>query len=542
MNNRFDSIIKQRNRERLEKTREYYSRPEHQNELSPANWKAFSEALADTEHDLIVYAPQYHILLPEYKKAIQEPIFQGIDLDDLFYFFDPDYVLDNMDHLPMLNSTQKSYDPAELVKPFLLPLFFRYKVLTAAGMTTATDFQTELLDQQIEEELTRKQYNGKSLAELINEVSLSDSDIEDTALYKAISKAFTTLTEVNFPKLPAIGSPKRYYAPNTYLSNAMMGYTEKGEFVGIGGRNFQTLKNTKTYFCVDWSGPTIETYGKPWLEFDRSINNAVCSLFLWACEMNLPPIFTADVIYRAANGKDSTYTVTDSNRAETIKSLEKQNNFIHITIDATDEMKARRATYKGKAIEEFKIEDSALHYRIVYIKAGGHKVKAYDFTGNEPIMLTYAMLNKELITIHPDLLDVKSVSDAGKIEYSLSLDRDRMAIRDYLMRRWKTIVKAHDSAVEEYGKYQKRCQLNKKPVEYDLEHFCNNKKLKPVILFDTMFESLQITNKNKKTDARNYALDVFKYWKAKEEEKGRTLNYEPRKKGKSYDAIEIKFD
>ena len=42
MNNRFDSIIKQRNRERLEKTREYYSRPEHQNELSPANWKAFS--------------------------------------------------------------------------------------------------------------------------------------------------------------------------------------------------------------------------------------------------------------------------------------------------------------------------------------------------------------------------------------------------------------------------------------------------------------------------------------------------------------------
>lgn len=541
MNNRFDSIIKQRNRERLEKTREYYSRPEHQNELSPANWKAFSEALADTEHDLIVYAPQYHILLPEYKKAIQEPIYQGIDLDDLFYFFDPDYVLDNMDHLPMLNSTQKNYDPSELVKPFLLPLFFRYKVLTAAGMTTATDFQTELLDQQIEEELTRKQYNGKSFAELVEEASFSDSNIEDTALYKAISNAFAALTEINFPKLPAIGSPKRYYAPNTYLSNAMMGYGEKGEFIGIGGRNFPTLKNTKSYFCADWLGPEIKTYGKPWPEFDRSINNAVCSLFLWASEMNLPPIFTADMIYRAANGKDSTYTVSDKMAMDTAESLQKQRDFIDITIDATEEIKARKVTFDGKPVDSFSRTERALQYGIIEIMAGGSFVKAYDFSGNEPILLKYARLNGELLTLNPELLDVKTISKTGEIEEfnSVPMNRQRMAIRDYLLRRWRTITRAHDSAVKEYDKYKKRCQLNKRPVVYDLDHFTMNKKLVPVIRFDTMFYDLQINDKNSQTNARKFSAELFEYWKVRSNGK---INYKLRKKGKSYDAIEILFD
>lgn len=194
MNNRFDSIIKQRNRERLEKTREYYSRPEHQNELSPANWKAFSEALADTEHDLIVYAPQYHILLPEYKKAIQEPIYQGIDLDDLFYFFDPDYVLDNMDHLPMLNSTQKNYDPSELVKPFLIPLYAKYKAMTAAGMDTATNFQTELLDQQIELEFQKEKNADYTLDMLICNAAVNhQDDIQGSLLYKIIVDALAAL-------------------------------------------------------------------------------------------------------------------------------------------------------------------------------------------------------------------------------------------------------------------------------------------------------------------------------------------------------------
>ena len=192
-NKRFDEIIRQRNRDRLEKTREYYSLPEHQKELSPSYWQALSEALADQEHDLIVYAPQYYIFLPECKNEIQHPIFEGQDLDDLFYFFDPDYVLDCMEEVPEAIRGIDHHDPEELVRPFLTKLFAKYKAMTAAGMTTATDFQTELLDRQIEAELQREKYNGQTLDYLVTIARYDQEDIRETLLYKVIEAALLTI-------------------------------------------------------------------------------------------------------------------------------------------------------------------------------------------------------------------------------------------------------------------------------------------------------------------------------------------------------------
>lgn len=197
MNNRFDSIIKQRNRERLEKTREYYSRPEHQKELSQEYWKVLSEALADTEHDLIVYAPQYFIILPACKDAITHQIYNGQDLDDLFYFFDPDYVLDMMEPVPPPGGTLpdlSDYKPFEATSSFLIPLYAKYKAMTAAGMDTATNFQTELLDQQIELEFQKEKNADYTLDMLICNAAVNhQDDIQGSLLYKIIVDALAAL-------------------------------------------------------------------------------------------------------------------------------------------------------------------------------------------------------------------------------------------------------------------------------------------------------------------------------------------------------------
>ena len=191
---RFDKIIKQRNHEMLLKTIEYYRSSEHQKELSIEHWKALKETLEmsvkDPEHELIVYAPQYFILLPEYVKAIQKPIFQGLEVDDLFYFFDVDYVLDTMDDIP---TPQPQQAPDEIVKYALMPLYAKYMAMTAAGMTTATDFDTPALDQQIKKELQRDKYNGLFLTDLINLANNEPADIKETLLYKAVEAALLAI-------------------------------------------------------------------------------------------------------------------------------------------------------------------------------------------------------------------------------------------------------------------------------------------------------------------------------------------------------------
>lgn len=199
MNNRFDEIIRQRNREQLEKTREYYSKPENQNKLRPEYWQTFSEALADTEHDLIVYAPSYYVLLPEYTKAIESPIFHGMDIDDLFYFFDPDYILDNIDQLPQLHEDKLDYDPAELVKPFLIPLYAKYILFTGKGMKSAVDYNMYSFDYKLREEINRpKKYQGSTLFDLAEEVDLIDGDIKKTRIYKAIDAVYHLLNPTSY--------------------------------------------------------------------------------------------------------------------------------------------------------------------------------------------------------------------------------------------------------------------------------------------------------------------------------------------------------
>lgn len=197
-NKRFDEIINQRNRERLEKSREFYSNPENYKDANPEFVKTVKAAL---EHDeFIVYAPHYFVLLSSLEKAIQNPVYGGQDLDDLFYFFDPDYVLEKMERVtpPGGNTPDLSdYDPEEAAWPFLVPLYAKYKAMTAAGIATATDFNMELLDQQLKEEILREDYNGHNLDVLINIAWFESQDrqisITDSLLYKATEAALHSL-------------------------------------------------------------------------------------------------------------------------------------------------------------------------------------------------------------------------------------------------------------------------------------------------------------------------------------------------------------
>ena len=221
-NKRFDEIIRQRNRERLEKSREYYSNPENYKDASPTFIESVKKAL---EHDeLVVYAPQYFIVLPALEKAIQNPIYNGQDLDDLLYFFDPDYVLKKMEHVqpPGGNTPDLSdYDLEFATRPFLFTLYAKYKALAATGMDTATNFNMELLDHQIEEEILKNLDGWKDLDALANYAYAwcknedRQEDITDSLFYKTIEAALHTLqsisqatTQIEGEDLPSIAYKK----------------------------------------------------------------------------------------------------------------------------------------------------------------------------------------------------------------------------------------------------------------------------------------------------------------------------------------------
>ena len=131
---------------------------------------------------------------------------------------------------------------------------------------------------------------------------------------------------------------------------------------------------------------------------------------------------------------------------------------------------------------------------------------------------------------------IHAVDSSGKITGEiLSNSSDRTKIKNYLQRRIGIIC--HDNKEAQSRKRAADAAAKKKGIENEKD-ISDYWKVHHDILFDSLFDSCEITDAKKKQRSREYTFACLDYWKAKK----MFHHYEKRKKGKSIDAIFICFE
>lgn len=264
-----------------------------------------------------------------------------------------------------------------------------------------------------------------------------------------------------------------------------------------GKKNEITSYVLATYDEVD--GATSLT------EFDRQVHDAVSSLWEYGHESR---IITPDMVARAMNHRTETEKVSPQFKGAVTKSIEKMRR-IHITLDASEEIKKRKCTLDGERVDTFKVDDYLLSLKGIEVGAGGKTVKGY-LIQTEPLLLTYAKRTKQLSTIPAYLLDIKKVDKkTGKLTtVSATINENRVAVKGYILRRIEIMRNDRE---------------NKKPKQSN------------IILFSTLFEETGIPQDSNAANTKEFAFTVLDNLKAVTRIKG----YTKRKNRKSIDAVII---
>lgn len=402
----------------------------------------------------------------------------------------------------------------------------------------------EQLEPYIIEELKNPEYGGRTLEDLSGAIGVDENGnpTEEGLLWdQAIAAARLAKTIADsLPQLQSTGTPKYYSSPNTTLANALLGNTEKGELIGAGAVDLPVLSVGKDKEVTIYVDATIENTegikltGNPYTEYDRAVHDTVVSIYEDRLKTGDPAVFTSDMVYRTMTHKTNAEYVSPQQRAAVTKSINKMATNIRVHADYTAEMKRRGIKANGKPVDSFVIKDFLLPAKEVNISAGGKQVTAY-LLRDEPILLTHAKHNGQLITVNGKLLDIQEIDANGNLTgVSLTNNDSRISIKSYLLRRVEVMRNDEKRAADALRKYEAR---RKKDPTMPLKKIHDFRNQSRVILFSSLFESTGITNKNTQTNSRAYIEQVLRYWQAIRSIKG----YKKRKKGKSFDAIIIEF-
>ena len=244
-------------------------------------------------------------------------------------------------------------------------------------------------------------------------------------------------------------SPTAHTMPNNALMNDLTG--AKGRKPINAGAYDMPVANAKrgrrgeitAYTMIEFDpGETGITITDAKLsEYERQVSDAVVSLWIEAVKEKLPAIFTPDMIYRAMPGGGD--KASPQQRGAITKAIEKFRR-LHITVDATDEMRKRGiigndATYK---IDNFYLTATHAEYKV---KNGGQTVNAYRID-TEPIILTYCKLTKQLLTVPAKCIELKKVKQGKASLEPIKMNADRQAMAGYIIRRIKVMQRDEEAA------------------------------------------------------------------------------------------------
>ena len=382
----------------------------------------------------------------------------------------------------------------------------------------------------LEAELKKPQYKGVALDDPIEPDK--NGGIIPGSLLDAIRNArLAQMAAENLPKLEGGGTPKYYTSPNTALANAIEAIDGKGEVIGAGAIDIPVLNVGKSNEVTIYVNAALENIegvtvaGKPYTEYDRAVHDAVVSIYEDRTKKGAPPIMTPDMIYRTMTHKTNKEYVSEQQKETIEKSVEKMRKNISVYADATAEIQRRKINVNGKQIDRFVIDGFLLPAEKIDVESGGGNITAYLIKG-EPILLKYAKLTNQLITVKGNLLDIREVDAEGNItDTPIANNENRIAIKSYLLRRIEIMRSDGAKAVAALRRYNKQ---RSKDETLPIRKASDFRKQSRIILFESIFTAAGIANVNTKTNSREYVYRILDYWQASGSIKG----YKRRKKDK----------
>ena len=251
-----------------------------------------------------------------------------------------------------------------------------------------------------------------SFSELLDAINIKSSSIEGKEEIELLNSII----------------PQNYIIPNNRLINKMVkGEAPYNKEFELRINKEAAKKEILTKVSLNYDDENIQIYDKDkrFTPYDRTVHNAVCSLFE-AGNTN----FTPEQVYRAMNGLDDQQYVSPQSVGAITRSLDKQRQ-IYAKVDYTNEAKAYR-----KDVRSCIVEDHILSAKKITLEAGGHKVTGYKLN-NKPILYEYAQLTGQVLTVPSKLLNTKDV---------IKSTEDVIIIREYLIRRIEVMKKNKDQS------------------------------------------------------------------------------------------------
>lgn len=320
------------------------------------------------------------------------------------------------------------------------------------------------------------------------------------------------------PMLQAI-LPDRHTMPNNALMNSLQegvkhsDGSEPAPIINAGAFDLTVSKGKgrrkeiTAYTMIQYDAPESGVPAMPFklTEYERQVSDALLSIHIKAKADNLPTLFTTDMLYRAMPGGGT--KASPQQKGAITKAINKLRTLL-VYVDATEEMR-RRGIIDDSLTMVF--NENYFYIKAVQVSNGKQVIDAF-LLFEEPVILKYAQLTKQILTVPAKYIDIKKVKKGVISNEVITMNADRQAITGYLLRQiaW---------------------------IKYDR----NNKVSTPrsdTIRFDTVFKDVGINTTSRTTlnRQRDFIFSVLDYEKAA----GYISDYEKLTKGKSIYGVKIK--
>ena len=266
-------------------------------------------------------------------------------------------------------------------------------------------------------------------------------------------------------------------------------------------------------------------------EHERQVSDAVISLWEASRKENLPPIFTVSQIFRAMPGGSD--QPSPQQKGAITKTLEKFSR-LHIYMDAPEEMRRRGVIDDNR---NWTVDENYLQWRrhTVTTRNGKKIAQGYEILG-QPIMLTYSMMTRQLLTVPAEIITIEKVKGGKPSGELIAMTADRQAMTGYIVRRIAIMKNDQERAKDAKRKYDAKRRNDTTLEDKPLSAFVAQEH---TIRFETIFDETGVatTNRDRTMDNRNFCFSVLDYLKAK----GYIKGYEKQTKGRSITGVKILF-
>lgn len=243
-------------------------------------------------------------------------------------------------------------------------------------------------------------------------------------------------------KLPPLGGESPIHAehllskqigtfvlPNNKIAQVITkGIVDAGE-VELLTSSPKTKKTIRDICLLTYEGD-VTLSGKPFTEYDRSVYNAVASIYVYGSEDH---IVTPAMVYRAMTGMTDSENLSPQQIEAVRRSLDKM-RFIRARVDCSATLRAWGATLDSEQIVHGKFDTYLLNADLLEVEAGGKIIQAYQIN-KPPVLYEYANLVHQVLEVPIDLLTIRNIDSKGHLTSVLPNTDMRIQMKGYLLRR-----------------------------------------------------------------------------------------------------------